>query len=114
MKKMNSLVSAILLVTLTFIQLVQAAHHHDESHHYSKNTESSSQHDLQLLSTKCFLCTFHSSTSLGTAILPAELSLAFYKSKPQVLATRLNCVVNTTYRHTSYNKGPPANFCFYN
>lgn len=108
MKRICSLVSIIMLVTLASIQLIQAAHHHDESHHFAKHSNSSSQEDLQLADTKCFICTFHSNQNSSAAILPVVLEFAYYKATPLVLDADLDFAVKSHYPRRSYNKGPPT------
>jgi|GEM_PF-1405476 len=107
MKRICSFVSIIMLVTLASIQLVQAAHHHDGLHHFTKHSQSSSQEDLQLADTKCFICTFHSNQNANAAILPTVFTLAHYMAKPLVLQAKLDCAIKSDYPRTSYNRGPP-------
>ena len=108
MKKICSLVSIIMLVTLASIQLVQAAHHHDETHHFSKHPQSSSHQDLQLISSTCFICTFHSNRHADAAILPSVFQLAFFMATPLVINAEAGCEAESLCPPTSYNKGPPV------
>ncbi|PRY49540.1 hypothetical protein B0I27_11196 [Arcticibacter pallidicorallinus] len=107
MKRIYSLVSIIMLVALTSIQLVQAAHHHDEAHHFAKHSRSSSQEDFQLVSPKCFVCILHSHQSSSGAILPSVVKIFHHTAPLLTLHVELDCKVHSSHLCRSYNKGPP-------
>ncbi|MGV3703982.1 MAG: hypothetical protein ACO1NU_01270 [Arcticibacter sp.] len=108
MKRVCSLVSFIMLVTLAFIQLVQAVHQHHDAVHFTRHTESSSHEDLQLADAKCFLCSFHSNTNTNPALLPSVLTISTYMVRHVLQQAELSTTIRKAYTGTSYNKGPPS------